>query len=205
MISYASRTGTRKNLAALRGAGWRLLVTPSCVRAEGFQYALDNGAWSAFCQKTNWDDVLFEKALRKVGANADFVVVPDIVAGGLKSLDLSVQWLPKVLDETRLALIAVQDGMQEVDVQPLLNERVGVFVGGSTDWKLDTIPLWSRLAKRCGAYIHVGRVNSAKRIAVCQMHSIDSIDGTSASRFSKTVPRLDAALRQKSIFTGFEV
>ena len=34
MIAYASRTGTRRNLAALRAAGWRLLVSAAaCTEA----------------------------------------------------------------------------------------------------------------------------------------------------------------------------
>jgi hypothetical protein len=205
MISYASRTGTRRNLEALRGAGWRLLVTPSCVRTEGFRHALDNGAWSSFCQKTAWDDAAFKKALTKVGGSSDFVVVPDIVQGGLASLDLSLKWLPSVLSETRLALIAVQDGMLPSDIEPFLGDNVGIFVGGSTDWKLNSLPGWARLARKHSSYIHVGRVNSAKRISVCLMHSVNSIDGTSASRFSKTIPLLDGALRQRSLFTGHEV
>ena len=54
MIGYASRTGTKRNLAALRDAGWRLLVSaagrcePLRGHAASFAYALDNGAWSAF-------------------------------------------------------------------------------------------------------------------------------------------------------------
>jgi hypothetical protein len=45
MAGYASRTGTRRNLAALRDAGWRLLVSAEAeLRTEGMRYALDNGA-----------------------------------------------------------------------------------------------------------------------------------------------------------------
>lgn len=45
MIGYASRTGTRRNLDALRAAGWRLMVSArGALRTEGFPYALDNGA-----------------------------------------------------------------------------------------------------------------------------------------------------------------
>jgi hypothetical protein len=41
MQMYASRTGTRRNLAALRAAGWRLLVSATGVhRHEGFCYML---------------------------------------------------------------------------------------------------------------------------------------------------------------------
>jgi hypothetical protein len=49
MIAYASRTGTRRNLDALRNAEWRLMVsTRGVLRTEGFSYALDNGAWTSF-------------------------------------------------------------------------------------------------------------------------------------------------------------
>jgi predicted ABC-type ATPase len=48
-------------------------------------------------------------------------------------------------------------------------------------------------------------VNSAKRIKLCSAAGAHSIDGTSATRFSKTLPRLDAALvhadRQEDFFS----
>jgi hypothetical protein len=55
----------------------------------GFLYALDNGAWSAYQQKREFDFVGFERSLRVLGAGADWVVLPDIVAGGSASLSLS--------------------------------------------------------------------------------------------------------------------
>lgn len=46
MVGYASRTGNKRNLAALRNANWRLLVSAKGeLRTEGMRYALDNGAW----------------------------------------------------------------------------------------------------------------------------------------------------------------
>lgn len=69
MIPYASRTGTRRNLALLRAAGWRLFVSAKGVlRTEGFPYALDNGAWSAFTQGEDFDVEAFEKAFDLLGA-----------------------------------------------------------------------------------------------------------------------------------------
>jgi hypothetical protein len=39
LTAYASRTGTKQNLDAMRKAGWRLLVSAAgVVRTEGFQY-----------------------------------------------------------------------------------------------------------------------------------------------------------------------
>ena len=202
MLAYASRTGTRRNLAALRGAGWRLLVSAAgCLRHEGFPYALDNGAWSAFTRGQPFDVRSFTVALRKMGPGADWTVLPDIVAGGLPSLELSLRWMRQVLDETPRALLAVQDGMTTEDVRPFLGPRVGLFVGGSTDWKIQTLPFWGGLGRELGCWVHVGRVNTCRRIRLCHCVGATSFDGTSASRFSKTLPRLDSAVRQLPLWS----
>ena len=202
MIPYASRTGTRRNLAALRGAGWRLLVSAvSCLRHEGFAYALDNGAWSAYTQGRPFDDLAFVTALRKMGPGADWTVLPDIVMGGPASLAKSLGWMQRVLDQTPRALLAVQDGMVPEDVRAFLGARVGIFVGGSTAWKESTIGVWSALGREVGCWVHVGRVNTARRIAICTAEGATSFDGTSASRFAKTIPALDAARRQIGLFS----
>lgn len=200
MIAYASRTGTRRNLAALREHGWRLLVSAAgCLRHEGFEYALDNGAWSAYTQGRPFDERAFEAALRKLGAGADWTVLPDVVAGGHASLEMSLRWMRAVLDETPRALIAVQDGLGVEDVRPFLGPRVGIFVGGSTEWKLATLPQWGRLGREAQAWVHVGRVNSARRIAACASAEATSFDGTSVTRFAKTARPLDAARRQLAL------
>ena len=197
MISYASRTGTRRNLDAMRAAGWRLLVSAAGVlRHEGFPYALDNGAWSAFTQGRPFDEGAFTRALRQMGPDADWTVIPDIVAGGLASLDMSLRWMRVVLDETQRGMIAVQDGMSPADVSGFLGARVGLFVGGSTAWKLSTMRQWADLANERGAWCHVGRVNSARRIGMCIASGAHSFDGTSATKFAVTIPKLTHARDQ---------
>lgn len=203
MIAYASRTGTRRNLAALRDAGWRLLVSAAGeLRSEGFPYALDNGAWSAFTQGKPFSVPDFTRALAKMGRDADWVVMPDVVQGGHASLELSLRWMRRVLDETERGLIAVQDGLDEKDVGSFLGKRVGLFIGGSTAWKLATLPRWTALGARVGCWVHVGRVNTVRRIHLCGLAGATSFDGTSASRFSKTVQKLTHAARQLP-FGGF--
>lgn len=197
MIAYASRTGTRRNLNALRDAGWRLLVSArGCLRNEGFPYALDNGAWTAYTQGQPFDERAFVRALRKLGADADWTVLPDIVAGGSASLEMSLRWMRDVLSESPRALLAVQDGMSEGDVRPFVGERVGIFIGGSTEWKIRTMPAWGALGAELGCWVHVGRVNTARRIALCHAANATSFDGTSASRFAKTIPLLNRARNQ---------
>jgi hypothetical protein len=96
-------------------------------------------------------------------------------------------------------LIAVQDGMTDIDLMPLVNDKVGIFVGGSTEWKIESLPMWGRVAKSTGCYLHVGRVNSARRIRLCAMSGADSVDGTSGTRFAVTIPPLSAACAQSAL------
>jgi len=197
MIAYASRTGTRRNLAALREAGWRLIVTPVCLRTEGFRYALDNGAWSAHRRGLQWDADAFVRALVKLGMHADFVVLPDIVGQGTASLKRSRTWLPIVSGYTGRCLVPVQNGVDPAEVRALLSERVGLFVGGDTTWKLATLGYWGRMAHEAGCYLHVGRVNTARRIRRVESAGAHSFDGTSVTRYAETLRALEEARQQR--------
>jgi len=204
MIAYASRTGTRRNLDALRSAGWRLMVSARGVlRTEGFPYALDNGAWTSFQRREPFHEAAFERAVAFLGPGADWIVLPDIVMGGLASLEFSRRWLDRLRHRRLLSratfLLAVQNGMSPTHVRNLLGPRLGIFVGGDTQWKLATMAQWARLAHTHGAICHVGRVNSARRIRLCAAACIDSFDGSGVSRFVAALPPLDRARRQADI------
>ena len=69
-----------------------LMFTPFDMKANWTsRYALDNGAFSSFINGTCFDVGAFLYSLKRV-ANPDFVVIPDIVAGGLASLKYSTIW-----------------------------------------------------------------------------------------------------------------
>ena len=204
MIGYASNTGTRRNLNALRIAGWRILLTPdnSTVRA-GLKHGIDNGAWKAHQQKTAFDCDGFSSLVDRHGSTADFVVIPDIVAGGNASLDFSLSWLPGLVARAPYLLLPVQDGMDPGDVQRVLSAypRLGIFLGGSTEYKLSTMYDWGIRAASMQRWFHVGRVNTARRIRLCAEAGATSFDGTSATMFSCTLPLLDTTRRQPSLLT----
>lgn len=203
MITYATTTNTRRNLAELRRWGWRLLLSPvGSFNAHGFGYALDNGAWSAYQQGTPWDAARFVRLLEVRGADADWVVAPDIVCGGAASLALSLEWLPRVLAVAPRALLAVQNGMDVDQVRPHLGPRVGVFVGGDTEWKLSTISAWAELCRQTGAWCHVGRVNTQKRISRCASAGVHSFDGTKATRFAIEAGPIARAASQSAFLFG---
>jgi hypothetical protein len=204
VIGYASRTGTRRNLDALRAAGWRLLLSPKGMMnplEAAWPYALDNGAWWAFQNQQPFDSIAFETAVERFGPGADFIVVPDIVGAGSASLELSLTWLPRLQGVAPL-LIAVQDGMEAGRVAPLIGPEVGIFVGGTTEWKKRTMATWCGLANERAAWSHVGRVNTSKRIALCAHAGATSFDGTSVTRYARNLPKLDGARRQPDLFCG---
>lgn len=197
MIAYASRTGTRRNLDALRQAGWRLMVSAKGVhRHEGFKYALDNGAWHSFQNKLPFDAKAFLEAYSKLGEGADFVVLPDIVAGGERSLDYSLEWREYLGTPICPQLLAVQDGMIPSRLWPLLGRQLGIFLGGTTEWKEGTMIEWGKTAKLTRSYFHVGRVNTVRRIRLCHAVRADSFDGSSVSRYVVTLPALERARQQ---------
>jgi hypothetical protein len=204
MIRYASRTGTKRNLAALRDAGWRLIISATGVhRHEGFRYAIDNGAWTAFNQGIPWDEAAFEKLLKSHGPGADWIALPDIVCGGMDSLDLSRRWLRKLRRRVALKdqvfLIPVQNGMDPHHIVRLLGPKVGIFVGGDDTFKEGTMAQWALLASQHGAICHVGRVNTVRRIRMCEIAGVTSFDGTSCSMYAVNVPKLTNATRQMDI------
>jgi hypothetical protein len=203
MIPYAAYTTNRRSLTAVRDAGWRVLLSPATgLKNFGVPYALDNGAWSAFMAGEEFREEAFQKAVGLIGPGAAWVVAPDIVEGGKASLQMSVRWLGWLLDRVPVVLIAVQDGMSPRDIQGRLGIRIGIFVGGSTEWKEETMAMWAALARSCGAICHVGRVNTARRIHLCAAAGVDSFDGSSVSRFAKTLPRLDNAARQRDLLVS---
>jgi len=200
--AYASRTGTRRNLDMMRRHGWRILVSAAgALRNEGFPYALDNGAWSDHQdQGAGFDGERYARAVERLGAGADWIALPDIVAGGRESLDLSLAWLDRLAPLRVPLLIPVQDGMSVHDLAPLVGPTVGLFLGGSTEWKTATALAWGRLARDSGAYFHFARVNTRQRINLCIAAGAHSFDGTSATRFAETLPPLDCARRQTDLF-----
>jgi hypothetical protein len=72
-----------------------------------------------------------------------------------------------------------------------------VFVGGSTDWKLDTMATWAALARERGAWCHVARVNTPKRIRKVALAGATSFDGSNATRYMVNHPKLDRAVAQQ--------
>ena len=206
MICYASRTGTKRNLAALRAHGWGLLVSRAGAwRTEGFgRICGDNGAWADFQAGRAFDEDAYERFLDWLAAQpvtADWLVLPDIVAGGLASLELSQRYLNRCMSVAPMVLIAVQNGMETDHLASLVGPQVGIFLGGSTDWKIARMAEWGKFCAERAVHYHVARVNSISRMSLAASCGADSVDGSSASRYAVTLPKLAYAARQPDMWS----
>jgi hypothetical protein len=90
--------------------------------------------------------------------------------------------------------------MEPDDLSPLVGRNTGIFLGGSTEWKLKRMSDWGEFcaAKRC--WYHVARVNTRGRFRMAHAAGADSVDGSSASRFAVTLPLCDFWARQPDLF-----
>jgi len=60
---------------------------------------------------------------------------------------------------------------------------------------------WGEFCATHGVYYHVARVNTARRMYQAIAAGAHSIDGTSATRYSVTLPMLDSASRHRDLFS----
>lgn len=164
----------------------------------------DNGAWADFQAGRQFNEEAYERFLEWVAIQdvpPRWLVLPDIVAGGYRSLALSIRYLNRCLSITNLVLIAVQDGITTDDLAPLVGSRVGIFLGGTTEWKLENMRKWGEFCSTMEIYYHVARVNSIRRIELAIYSGAYSIDGSNVSRYSKNINKLHFASRQLNLYT----
>jgi hypothetical protein len=150
--------------------------------AAGIPWGADNDCYGGL------DERKFLRMLDRIAGlpGCRFVTVPDVVADAATTLHLFDCWAPHMEDVCGqpLALVA-QDGLTVTDVP--WSEIAALFIGGSDDFKLgpDAAEL-ARAAMRRGKWVHVGRVNSAKRLTYSKSIGADSCDGSSWARWRKT-------------------
>jgi hypothetical protein len=145
-------------------------------------YAIDNGAWGEKKAGRTYPHGALLDMLRKCealelehGIAPTWIACPDVVfeAGPTLELWRSIAPWMRALYGYKLALV-VQDGMTEADVFALKERPDVIFVGGSTEWKWASLPMWTAFFPR----VHVGRVNSPAKLWTCHALGVESIDGT---------------------------
>jgi hypothetical protein len=145
---------------------------------DGAMYACGNGkfgkgwpggeAWFAWLTKT----------VDRYGADRClWAVAPDVPFDAAGTLAESLPWLAKIRALGIPAAFAAQDGCEHGLIP--WGEFDVLFLAGSTEWKIG--PVACRLSEEAhqrGLTVHMGRVNSRRRLQIADVYGCDSADGT---------------------------
>lgn len=163
------------------------------IPLDGRPVALDNGCFGNHFSPRRWRRFLLKHwPLRE---RVLFVVVPDVVGDADGTLKRWGEFSHTARQYEMPLAFAAQDGLRQSTVR--WDEFACLFIGGSDAWKwpdgrftCDVRALVDE-AKARGKWVHAGRVNSAKRFAMCSEAGVDSADGTYLRRAPNVnLPRL---------------
>lgn len=158
-----------------------LMISPgmgnSHAPLQHWPHALDNGCFAQGESFVPGDWLEWLAGLRRYRERTLFAVAPDVVGDAQATLIRSLPYLPTIRQLGFPAAFVSQDGCTSALVP--WDQCDWLFVGGTDAWKLSEAS-WglSAEAKRRGLKVHVGRVNSYQRLALCAFHGVDSADGT---------------------------
>lgn len=153
------------------------MITPRMGQrpAEGQPWAADNGRFS---RPQDYTDAAYLAWLVKMpNESCLFATAPDVVGDAAATLALSAPMFGQIRAAGYRTALVAQDGLESLPVP--WDDFDALFIGGTTAWKLsEHAANLAAEAKRRGKWVHMGRVNSLRRMAVAQAFGCDSVDGT---------------------------
>jgi len=180
LVSGATRTVRRlighPNLGILLVPKDRNAIPP-----DGVTWAADNGCFGGL------DDATFRSFLKRIEnePRCKWVTAPDVVGDAERTLELWPEWSRVIRDHGLPPAFVAQDGQVADDVP--WDTLAAVFIGGTTAWKLGSEA--ARIivrARKLGVWVHMGRVNTLRRLAYAMALEVTSIDGSKFSKFAET-------------------
>lgn len=157
---------------------WKIEET----EALGIPWAVDNDAFNGGFDARAWDQMLDRLGAIDDPAHCLFVATPDVVGDAAETARLFRRWAPGIARRGLPIGFVAQDGL-ELERVPWF-DIAAVFIGGTDDYKLgpDAERLVSE-AKSRGRWVHMGRVNSFRRLERARALGCDSVDGSSWARW----------------------
>ena len=173
----AEKIGERKDVGVMIGFRADRKFFGKTKRFNQCLWAADNGCFTN--PNLNVSDFLdWLKSLKPYQETCLFAVAPDVVGDAKATFERSAPVLPEIRKLGYEAAYVAQDGQENFNLD--WNSFDCLFIGGSTDWKCSDASFWLiREAIKKGKWIHVGRVNSMRRILWARFAGSHSCDGTS--------------------------
>ena len=169
---------------------WQLRTPLTKYAMAGVPYGLDNGCFSKF-EKQTWLRMVAEARTTP----PLFACAPDLVGDAQRTVELFEQFYGDMLGVPKA--LVLQDGIGRVEIP--WNRIVAVFVGGSDAFKISAEAMAAcKTAKMLGKWVHVGRVNTAKRVRDW-IGVADSIDGSGISMYDHMLEDVLAMIRGEHV------
>jgi hypothetical protein len=178
MITYLANPSGGAVLQSMVDGALAFIDTPAQgnLRPAGVTWCADNGCFG----KGYPGDAGYLAWLDKHKADAGtclFATAPDVVGDAVATLARSAPFLAPIRALGYPVALVAQDGLEDLIV-PWEDFDV-LFIGGTTEWKLGSAAaLLAYEAKERGKHVHMGRVNSRKRLRYAESIGCDSADGT---------------------------
>ena len=164
---YRNRFGYIINIHSGKG--------PTYGIESGELWMLDNGAFSDKWTESAWLAAL--ERWQPYTSTCIAAVCPDVVGDAVATIERFRQYAPVIRQYGYPVAFVTQDGLT-MDMVPWAEFDV-LFVGGTDRHKLHKSMPFIVEAKRRGLWLHVGRVNSVRRMELFNV--ADSCDGTTLS------------------------
>jgi hypothetical protein len=142
---------------------------------EGVAWAADNGRFANPSAYT--DEGYLAWLAKKPAERCLFATAPDVVGDAAATLVLSAPMFARIRAAGYPVALVAQDGLENLDVP--WDDFDALFIGGTTAWKLsEAVVGLVAEAKQLGKWVHMGRVNSYRRLRYADAIGCDSADGT---------------------------
>lgn len=177
MLYFATASGPRVREAMAAGT-LGMIANPASgnVVMPGVRWCADNavfgGKYPGDIEYLSW---LSER--RQYVSTCVFATAPDVVGDAWATLERSAPMFELIRELGYPVALCAQDGLEDLVVP--WDEFDVLFIGGSTEWKVG--PAAAGLvaeAKQRGKWVHMGRVNSLRRLRIADAMGCDSVDGT---------------------------
>lgn len=172
----AARMGERKDVGLMLGYRVNGKHHGKRERFKDIIWAADNGCFTQpNMNPQRYLDWLF--TLKPYRETCLFATAPDVVGDFKETWERSKRVLPDIRALGFPAALVAQDG---IETKPISWDSFDcLFIGGSTEWKLSGDTFWlCREAIKKGKWVHMGRVNSFRRMLQARFAGCHSTDGT---------------------------
>jgi hypothetical protein len=177
-MRYFATASSARIRAAMREGLLGMIATPLAGNkvVDGIEWCGDN---NAFGGDYPGDPAFLTWIYRRhqYAPRCRFIVAPDVVGDAFATLERSAPMLPVIRSMDFPVALVAQNGLEDLVVP--WSSFDALFIGGDTQWKVG--PAAAALAAEArarGKWVHMGRVNSLKRLRLARHMGCDSADGT---------------------------